>query len=136
MSPALLLFLLLAGLLALLPVWRLRVAGWPWRALVTAWIVYGLSTLVVMRFPISARFLAPILVLAFVAPFVAGPERLSRVLRGRQRPRPVIDVTPNPPPGLDEPPVSGPPTDATAGNPGPDPVDDGVETDTPVGHDP
>jgi hypothetical protein len=117
MSPALLLFLLLAALLALLPVWRLRVAGWPWRALVTAWIAYGLCILVVIRFPIASRFLVPILVLAFVAPFVAGPERLSRVLRGRKRPRPVIDVTPNPPPGLTEPP------------------DDDAETETPVGPD-
>ncbi len=101
MSPALLLFVLVAGLLALLPVWRLRAAGWPASWLVTAWIVYGLAILTAVRLPGATRFLVPILVLAYVAPFVAGPERLTRVLRGRSEPpRPVIDVTPHPPSGL------------------------------------
>ena len=104
MSPALLLILLVAGLLALLPVWRLKVAGWRPGVLVTAWLVYTLSIVLVLRVPGPARFLLPILVLAFGAPFVAGPERLSRLL-GRRGPvaRPVIDVTPAPKPGLPDP---------------------------------
>ncbi len=106
MTPALLLILLVAGLIALLPVWRLHLAGWPLRWLLTAWLVYGAWILVTIRFPGPVRFLIPLLVLAFVAPFVAGPERLSRVLRDRSRPAPgvVINVTPRPPASLPEPP--------------------------------
>ena len=98
MSPGLLLVLLVAVLLALLPVWRLQrrrlASGRRWS---TAWLVYALAIFLVVRVPGPARFLLPILVLAFVAPFVAGPERLARVL-GRRDPaaRPVIDVTPSP----------------------------------------
>ncbi|MEO5965766.1 MAG: hypothetical protein ABIR11_09900 [Candidatus Limnocylindrales bacterium] len=104
MSPALLLFVLVASLLALLPVWRLRVAGWPSSWLLTAWVVYAIGIVVAVRFPVASRFLVPILVLAYVAPFVVGPERLTRVLRGRPAPpRPVIDVTPKPPVGLPDP---------------------------------
>ncbi len=105
MLPALLLTLLVAGLLALLPVWRLRVAGWSAGALFAAWLVYGIGILMALRFAAASRFLLPILVLGFLAPFVAGPERLSRVLGGR-RPKPptIIDVTPRPAPGLPEPP--------------------------------
>lgn len=106
MSPAFLLAFLVASLVALIPVWRLRVAGWPARSLFTAWVVYSIGVFVAVRFPGPARILIPILVLAYVAPFVAGPERLSRVLNGRRR-EPggvIIDVTPRPAPGLKEPP--------------------------------
>ena len=104
MSPNLLLALLVAALLALLPVWRLHVAGWPPRTLFSAWVLYAAGIFVAVGFPGPARFLAPILVLAFVAPFVAGPERLSRLLQGRRNaPGVVINVTPRPPAGLPEP---------------------------------
>ncbi len=103
MMPLLLLLALVAGLLALLPVWRLRVAGWPTRWLLAAWLVYAIGIFVVLRLPVL-RLIVPIVVLAFLAPFVAGPERLTRVLVGR-RPAAgvVIDVTPRPAPGIDEP---------------------------------
>lgn len=94
MSPALLLAVLLAALLALLPVWRLRVAGWPTRWLVAAWLVLTLGMLVALRLPAVGRFLLPILVVLFLAPFVAGPERVTRVLRAR--PGVVVNVTPRP----------------------------------------
>jgi hypothetical protein len=104
MSPLLLASILVAVLLALLPVWRLRVAGWPARWLVAAWLLYAVAIFAALRAPAATRFLLPILVLAFVAPFIAGPERLARVLRGRgEPPRPVIDVTPRPPVGLPSP---------------------------------
>ena len=104
MSPALLLTFLVAGLLALLPVWRLHRAGWPSTWLATAWIVFVLGIFVGVRFPGPFRLLLPILILLYVAPFVAGPERLSKVLGGR-RPDPgvIIDVTPRPAPGLPDP---------------------------------
>jgi hypothetical protein len=105
MQPTLLLTFLVAGLLALLPVWRLHRAGWPSRWLATAWIVYALGIFVGVRFPGAFRLVLPILVLLYVAPFVAGPERLARVLRGRRPDRGVIiDVTPRPAPRLPEPP--------------------------------
>jgi hypothetical protein len=105
MSPGLILVVLVALLLAMLPVWRLRVAGWRPGVLFWAWVVYAAVILVVLRLPGPGRFLVPILVLAFVAPFVAGPERLTRLLGPRTPPaRPVIDVSPRPVPGLPEPP--------------------------------
>ncbi len=104
MSPVLLLSFLVAALIALLPVWRLHVAGWPTRWLVTAWVLYSLGIFVAVRLPVL-RLVIPIVVLAFVAPFVAGPERLTRVLQGRRTvPAVVIDVTPRAAPGEPEPP--------------------------------
>jgi hypothetical protein len=101
MTAVLLLTLLVACLLAMLPVWRLRVAGWPRGWLLAAWLTYTLTIFVAIRFPGPFRVLLPVIVLAYIAPFVAGPERLTRVLAGRKPPpRPIIDVTPKPPPGL------------------------------------
>jgi hypothetical protein len=101
MSPLLLLVVLVAALVGLIPVWRLRVAGWPRRWLLVAWLLYAAAIFLAIRAPAATRFLLPILVLAYVAPFVAGPERLTRVLRGPgDPPRPVIDVTPLPPTSL------------------------------------
>jgi hypothetical protein len=108
MSPLLVLIVIVAGLIALIPVWRLRVAGWPPRWLLAAWVVYAVAIFAAVRAPAATRFLLPILVLAFVAPFVAGPERLTRVLRGRGEPRPVINVTPRPPTSLPGPEPSEP----------------------------
>ena len=64
MSPALLLTFLVAGLVALIPVWRLHVAGWPPRSLFTAWILYAVGILVAVRFPGPVRVLIPVIVLA------------------------------------------------------------------------
>ena len=99
----------------------MRLAGWPRRSLAIAWAVYAVAILFAIRFPLSARFLVPILVLAYVAPFVAGPERLARVLGGR-RPEArgvVIDVTPRPFPGLPEPPDEVADGDVDDDDPGP-----------------
>jgi hypothetical protein len=113
-SSVLLLIALIAGLLALLPVWRLHRAGWPTGSLLTAWLLYSLGIFVGMRFPGPFRLLLPIIIVAYVAPFVAGPERLARVLRGRQPDRGVIiDVTPRPAPGLPEPPPPATPRGVT-----------------------
>jgi hypothetical protein len=117
MSPGLLLVILVALLLAMLPVWRLRVAGWRPAVLFWAWLGYAAALLVAIRLPGPSRFLLPILVVAFVAPFVAGPERLRRLL-GRRAPeaRPVIDVTPLPKPGLPDPPRDVTPPDDDPGD--------------------
>ena len=84
---------------ALLPVWRLHVAGWPTRWLATAWILYTLGILVAVRLP-TVRLVIPIVVVAFIAPFIAGPERVTRLLNGRPTaPAVIIDVTPRARPG-------------------------------------
>jgi hypothetical protein len=102
MPEVVLIVFLLAGLLALVPVWRLRAAGWPPAWLFASWVTYAVVILLVMRFAALTKYLLPILIVLYVAPFVAGPERLARVLGGRRRqePRRVIDVTPKPPPSL------------------------------------
>jgi hypothetical protein len=119
MSPALLLTFLVAGLLALLPVWRLNRAGWPMGWLTSAWVLFALGIFVGVRFPGPFRLILPILILLYVAPFVAGPERLARVLGGRRPARGVIiDVTPRPAPGLPQPPPPAADADAeSAGAP-------------------
>jgi len=99
MSPGLVLLLLVAGLLALLPVWRLRVAGWSASTLGVAWLLYAAGMIAAIRLPEVDRYLVPILVLAWLAPFVAGPERLARVARRRHVTATVIDVTPRLPGG-------------------------------------
>jgi hypothetical protein len=100
-NPGLLALFLVAGLVGLIPVWRLRAAGWSAGALATCWILYTLGIFVAVRFPGPFRLVLPILVVAYVAPFIAGPERLSRVL-GKRTPAvpPVKNVTPPLPPAL------------------------------------
>lgn len=88
-------------MVALIPVWRLNTARWPVRWLSGAWLVYTIGILVGIRLPGPARIILPIVIVLYVAPFVIRPERLTRLLQGRgAAPRPVIDVTPKPAPGL------------------------------------
>jgi len=93
MSPSLVLSILVVGLIALIPVWRLHRAGWSQRWLAATWVALAAALLVVVRVPSVGRLLIPLLVLAFLAPFVASPERLTRLLRREPRGI-VIDVTP------------------------------------------
>lgn len=83
------------ALLVLLPARRLQLAGLSGRAIgfyaVALWL---LGFLLVVR-PVGARFLVPIVLLAYIAPFVAAPEVVGRVLR-RGPPRPPPDE-PRPP---------------------------------------
>ena len=95
-NPVLIALFLVAALVALLPVWRLRIAGWSRGALVTAWLLYALGIFLAVRFAGPMRFLLPILVVAYVAPFIVGPERLARVMGRRMpaEPPPIKNVTP------------------------------------------
>ncbi len=72
--PVLLLSLLFAGLLALLPVWRLHVAGWAPRALGRAWVAVRRGDPVHGPVPGRGPVPLPILIIAFIAPFVARPN--------------------------------------------------------------
>ena len=99
--------LVLAGLV-LIPARRLQLAGLSGRTI--GWLAFALWALamVVAIRPGATRVLIPILLIAYLAPFVAAPDRLGRVLSrgGRSGPgragppsRPPRNVTPPDPPG-------------------------------------
>ena len=87
-APALLAVGLVLGLIILLPARRLQLAGFRSRTIATyAACLWALAFFLAIR-PLAARFLVPILLIAYLAPFIAAPERLSRIVaRGRGRGR-------------------------------------------------
>lgn len=97
-SPTLLALGLVFGLIVLLPARRLQLAGLTGRSIggyaLGLWV---LGLLAAIR-PGPTRFLIPILLIAYIAPFVASPERIARVLRRGRRTippgQPMKDVTP------------------------------------------
>jgi hypothetical protein len=92
---------LVLGLLVLIPARRLRAAGLARGTvgLYTA-VLWGLAMLAAIS-PGATRILIPVLLLAYLAPFIAGPDVIGRVLRrgGDGRP-PMKDVTPPDPPEI------------------------------------
>lgn len=95
-GPAFVALALVLALLVLVPTRRLYLAGWRQDWLATYYlIVLGLAILVAeVRGP--AKFLVPILVIAYLAPFVTAREGFARLL-GTSRPSapdPPKDVTP------------------------------------------
>jgi hypothetical protein len=107
-APWLLALGLVVALLVLVPARRLQLAG-----IASGWIagyallLWGLGMLLAIR-PIASRILVPLLVILYLAPLVAAPERVGRFLtrgggrtpRRRDGPgadgRDVKDVTPPP----------------------------------------
>ena len=72
---------LVLGLLVLLPARRLQLAGLAPRTIgLFALTLWALGMLVAMS-PGGARVLIPILLVAYLAPFVAAPDRVGRILR-------------------------------------------------------
>jgi hypothetical protein len=101
--PWLLALALVLGLLVLVPARRLQLAGLAPRTIgILAATLWGLGMLVAIR-PVASRFLIPILLIAYIAPFVAAPDQLGRVLgrgggRGGTAARPPMkNVTPSEP---------------------------------------
>jgi hypothetical protein len=99
---------LVIALLVLLPARRLQLAGFRARWIAAyAVVTWSLAFFLALR-PFAARFLVPILVLLYIAPFVVAPERMTRVTRrirsGRDDgPRPPMkNVTPPDPPAGNE----------------------------------
>jgi hypothetical protein len=93
-SPVLLALALVLVVLFLAPTDRLRRAGWPPRALGAYLISMLILGLLVAELPGPARFLVPILILGYLAPFVTARAGLDR-LRTARRPgvsveRPVV----------------------------------------------
>jgi hypothetical protein len=96
-TPLILALGLVFGLIVLLPARRMQLAGLPGR--LAGWYAFALwlGALLVSLSP-AARFLVPIVFIAYLAPFIVAPERLGRIARrGRgddDGPRPIKDVTP------------------------------------------
>jgi len=107
MSPTAILLVGLVALLVLIPTRRLQLAGWKRETLTTYYLAVWLLGSVVAAMPAPARFLVPILIVAYLAPFVTVRDGIDRLL-GRPRgsgpgpgsvggptePRPMKDVTP------------------------------------------
>jgi hypothetical protein len=107
-APWLLALAFALGLLVLIPARRLQAADFTSRTIgLYAVALWAMGMLLAIR-PLGARFLVPILLIAYLAPFIGAPEQVRRVLaRGRGRARtpgtpgapPMKDVTPREPPG-------------------------------------
>jgi hypothetical protein len=97
-SPAYLVIGLVVGLLVLLPARRLQLAGFRGRTIgLYAACLWALAFFLAVR-PVAARFLIPILLIAYLAPFVVAPGRVAGIVaRGRGRPRGGDDDPPRPP---------------------------------------
>jgi hypothetical protein len=95
LSPSVLGLGLVIGLLVLLPTRRVQLAGWSGRSIGLYALILWVGAMLVGLMP-GARLLVPILLVAFIAPFVAAPVRVQQVLRrgGRRDPPSMKDVTP------------------------------------------
>jgi hypothetical protein len=101
--PWLLALALVIGLLVLIPARRLQLSGFASRTIgAYTLLLWAFAMLVAIR-PGATRVLIPMLLVAYLAPFVAGPDTVRRVLR---RPRPA--TTPERPPMKDVTPPSAP----------------------------
>jgi hypothetical protein len=113
--PWLLALALVFGLLVLIPARRLQLAGVPPRTSgLLALTLWALAMLVAIS-PGASRILIPILLVAYLAPFVAGPDRVGRILRRGGGPG-----SPGGPPGGPRPQIKNvtpPDADESAGSP-------------------
>lgn len=95
-APWLLALALLIGLLVTLPARRLHLGGLS-RSVVAGYavVLWVLAMVMAVR-PIGGRFVLPFLLVLYLAPFVAGPDRLRRLVRRPpyERRPPMKDVTP------------------------------------------
>jgi hypothetical protein len=109
-SPAYLAIGIALGLLVLLPARRLQLAGFRGRTIgLYAACLWVLAFFLAVR-PVAARFLIPILLIAYLAPFVVAPGRVAGIVaRGRGRGRPRNGGDPPRPPMKNVTPPDGPP---------------------------
>jgi hypothetical protein len=99
-EPALLAIGIVIVLVVLLPARRLHLAGFS-REVITVYAlgVWALAMVLAIR-PVLIRFLVPILVVLYLAPFVTAPGRMSAIVRRGRGPRgdpprpPMKNVTP------------------------------------------
>jgi hypothetical protein len=97
--PWLLALALVVGFLVLVPARRLRAAGFGRGAVGSyALLLWALAMFVAIR-PGATRLLIPVLLLAYLAPFMVSTDVLGRVLRREvDRSPPMKNVTPPDPP--------------------------------------
>jgi len=94
-APWLLALGLVLALIVLIPAKRLQLAGVSGRVTGAYAIALWLMGMLIAIRPVGIRVLLPILLIAYLAPFIAGPDRVARVLaRRRLDPPPVKNVTP------------------------------------------
>ncbi len=127
-------FLVLLGaiaLLALIPTRRLYLAGWSPRALALYYVGLVALALIVAELRAPARFLIPILVVVYIAPFVTARAGLARLFgRSGRGATPVVSRPATrslpPPPEVVETPARDPdaPEAGYAGPPGAGPDDE------------
>ena len=114
---------LLLGLSVLLPARRLYDGGISTGVITGYALILWLLGMFVLWRPIGGKFIVPILLVAYIAPFVAGPDRIARLGRiqsgragrkgggrgepGRAKP-PMKNVTPPEEPEPETPPVGRP----------------------------
>ena len=116
---------LLLGLSVLLPARRLYDGGISSGVITGYALILWLLGLFVLWRPIGGKFLVPILLIAYIAPFVAGPDRIARLgriqsgrrggkgrrtrwARVRHQKPPMKNVTPPEEPEPETPPVGRP----------------------------
>ena len=96
-APWILALAIALGLIVLVPARRLQLGGLSATAIgAYAAVLWGLGMLMVIR-PIGIRFLLPILLILYIAPFVAGQDRVARALARRRPPTPPRDSSGRPP---------------------------------------
>jgi hypothetical protein len=113
LSPVFLLLALVVALIVLVPARRLTLAGFGGRTVGAYAISLWLLAMVVAIRPGVLRILIPILLVAYLAPFVASPEAVGRILRRGGS----IGRGPGAPPTDGRPPIKNvtPPDDPSAG---------------------
>jgi membrane protein implicated in regulation of membrane protease activity len=85
-APWLLALALVIGLLILVPARRLQLAGLAARTIGLYALTLWLLAMIVAIQPVATRVLVPILLISYIAPFVAAPDTVRRVLRQGDRP--------------------------------------------------
>ena len=91
---------LVVGLLVLVPVRRLRAAGLSSGSVGMYAVAIWALAMLVANVPGTTRLLIPLLLLGYLAPFIASPGVIGRVLRRRPPRPPMKDVTPPDPPEI------------------------------------
>lgn len=97
LAPWLVALALVVGLLVLIPARRLQLAEVKPRVIGLYGLAVWFLAMALAIHPAGARVLVPFLLVAYLAPFVAAPDTVRRVLRGGGDPPdrpPMKDVTP------------------------------------------
>jgi hypothetical protein len=84
-APWLLALALVIGLLILVPARRLQLAALAPRTIGLYALTLWLLAMIVAIQPVATRVLVPILLISYIAPFVAAPDTVRRVLRQSDR---------------------------------------------------